>query len=161
MPGPINPEMIQAMVQRELARNPAALEQPKPFDLGLSHGMGAPNAISPELAATIGGVVDTVGTYAGLRRGHGEDNATLSGMSPAKVAMSLLAQLGGQKALTGLLRKFAPKAADAIAANQGAEQIGLAGDWAERLQGQPQAHTGYQRFRDAGLRNQVEQQRRK
>ena len=81
--------------------------------------------------------------------------------SPGGLAASLAAQLAAQKGFTALLRRLgAPAVADAIAANMGAEQLGLGADWGQRINRQPDPTNGYDVVQGAEDRWRAEQQRR-
>jgi hypothetical protein len=146
--GPINPELIQQMVARELAKPKPAFEQH--IDYSVPSSIPA-SPMKPETLATMGGIADMLGTYTGLHKpGYGEDNAMLAGHSPAATGLSLLGQLAAQKGITSILRKIGhPAIADAIAANQGAEQLGLGATWGRILHNEPQSLNGYDTYTTA------------
>lgn len=152
MAGPITPDLIQTLVRQELQHTP-----PKPsFDLGLGPAPKPSTPLNPERLATMGALADIAGTYAGLKTHRAnEGNAMLSGMKPEGVALGLFAQLLAQKGATALIRKFSPGTANAIAANQGAEQLGLGAGWGGILNGQSHPDTGHARVRAAQQRSQL------
>lgn len=142
--GPFDPQMIQAMVQRELA-------QPQPM-VGPSIDLGLPaapdtGALSPGLLAALGAGADIAGTYAGMKaKGDTEDNSMLAGMKPAGVAAGLGAQFAGQAALGALVKKLFPKAkpaVDAVNANTGARQLGLGSSWLRVLRNDKASEGGF------------------
>lgn len=150
MPDPFNPELMQQMVARELQQHPP--QDQKPFNLGVEPSSMTPSwNLSPERLATIGGMADIAGTYGGLRRGWGENNAMYSGIGgELGVGAALGTQLAVQKGITGLLRHYGhPKIADAIAANAGARQLGAGADWASILNGQSHPVSGHEHYNAA------------
>jgi len=84
--------------------------------------------IDPELLALLGGAADTASTYSFLKSGKvGEGNALYKPLKNNALATGLA--VGGtslgMKGIRHLIRKKYPKIADALAANQGAYQLGL------------------------------------
>jgi hypothetical protein len=158
MPGPINDQLIQQMVARELAKPKPAFEQK--IDYSIEPSM-QPTTIKPETLATIGGLADAAGTYFGLKQGRAsEANPMYSGMGPAGVGASLIGQLLAQKGLTHMIRKVSPTIADAIAANQGARQLGLGSTWGSIIHGQSEPITGNENYTNSVQRNMQEMSKR-
>lgn len=147
---PINQQLIQEMVARELAKPQPAVQ--KPLDLGIEKGF-SPTSISPELLHTIGGLSDAAGTYFGLKNNVArEGNPLLNKGGAATAGLGLLGQLGVSKGLTHLVRKFNPGLADALAANIGARQLGLGADWASHMDGTPVTQSGNDNYTFSLLR---------
>jgi hypothetical protein len=83
--------------------------------------------MSPSTLATIGGLADAASTYYFAKTGKAKEDNALIGFTNSHPEATALAALGGlaaSKGLTALIRKMSPKAADAIAANLGALQLG-------------------------------------
>ncbi len=121
MPTPIR-DALPDLIAEELRREPPAIARPA------SHGASPVSTLSPSAASLIGGLMDSGSTYAFLKRGTGhEDNALAAGL--AKKSPELLTALGVAANLAvplvwkQLAKKF-PKAGAALAANQGALQMG-------------------------------------
>lgn len=139
-PSPINSQLIQEMVARELAKPQQAVQ--KPLDLGLGGGY-TPTTISPEKLHTLGGIADAAGTFFGLsHKAGGEANPMLKQASPMQAGLGLVGQLAATKGLTHLVRKVSPGLADALAANLGAQQMSLGADWGSALAGHPVTQAG-------------------
>lgn len=83
--------------------------------------------LHPALASLIGGLADTASTYTFLKRGTArEDNKLVAGLSKHPAGMAL-AGIGATLALQParkLIGKASPQLANALAANQGALQLG-------------------------------------
>lgn len=119
--GPIS-DLASELLQRELNKNPEQFKTkpvPQPNESGMS----------PHTLATIGGLLDAASTYAFMKRGtHKEGNALvnmIAGQQPEMTGLSAIGGLLATKAMTKLIGKKWPGVADAIAANLGAEQLGL------------------------------------
>lgn len=121
MPTPIR-DALPDLIAEELRRERPAIARPA------SQGSSPVTTLSPSLASLLGGLADSGSTYAFLKRGTaGEDNALVSGLS--KKSPELLTALGvaGNLALPLLWKQVAkkfPKVGAALAANQGALQMG-------------------------------------
>lgn len=87
------------------------------------------NDLSPTLLALLGAAADGASTYGFLKSGTGkEGNRALSGMSPLGAGIGAASSGLAGVGLAKLLGKKFPKLADALIANQGARQIGLAAE---------------------------------
>jgi hypothetical protein len=124
-------EVASEIIDGMMRRDPEQFKTKPGLDLGheSSGGVGDMKAISPDLLATIGGAADAASTYAFLKRGTGtEGNAMLKGTNnhPEATALAALGGLAATKALTKLIKRVSPRAADALAANLGNLQLGYA-----------------------------------
>ena len=85
--------------------------------------------MSPQTLATLGGLLDAASTYAFMKKGTArEANPLVNMIAKQHPEMTGLTAIGGllaTKGLTHLIGKKWPRAADAIAANLGAEQMSL------------------------------------
>jgi len=85
--------------------------------------------MSPHTLATIGGLADAASTYAFMKHGHNRElNPVVNAIAKGNPEMTGLTAAGGllaTKGLTHLIGKKWPKLADALAANLGAQQLGL------------------------------------
>jgi hypothetical protein len=117
------------LMKRELARDPEQFNAARPkFDLGLQSGPSI-SPIDPHRLATIGGLADAASTYYFLKRGTGREGNAMMGFANNNPEMTALGALGGlaaSKGVTSLIKRFSPRAADAIAANLGALQSAYA-----------------------------------
>jgi hypothetical protein len=123
-------ELFDELVKREVERR--VTENQWPQQPAWHANVQVPQearALSPGTMHTIGGLADAASTYAFLKRGTGrESNPALNftGGRPAATGLAALGGLAATKAATALLRKIAPSAADAVSANLGAQQLGMA-----------------------------------
>jgi len=123
MPGPIS-DLASALLDRKMQENPDQFKTAisRPVDRSES-------GMSPHTLATIGGLADAASTYAFMKRGNmRETNPLVNAIAKGNPEMTGLTAIGGllaTKGLTHLIGKKWPKAADAIAANLGAQQLGL------------------------------------
>lgn len=117
-------DLATILMQRELEKNPEQfkIKQERLVDRS-EPGM------SPHTLATLGGLLDAASTYTFMKRGtHKEANPIIRGLAGNNPELTGLTSLGGLLATklgTKLVGKKWPKIADAIAANLGAEQLGL------------------------------------
>lgn len=115
--------LAQELMNREMTRDP---EQ---FRVERSADRSEPG-MSPHTLATLGGLADAASTYAFMKKGDRKEANPLVNMianqQPELTALTALGGLLGTKLATKLIAKKWPKVADMIAANLGAEQLGLA-----------------------------------
>jgi hypothetical protein len=126
VPGPATiADLAEELLQRELAAHPERFApEPRRSPDGPSRPM-----LSPEQLALVGGVADAASTYYFLKRGMGAEGNRLLGATnsqPVQTAMGALLGMAGTKVARDLIRKKFPAVADALAANQGAQQLALA-----------------------------------
>lgn len=115
--------LAQELLKREIAKDPNQYKAP------MAESRPAPERkLSPGMLAVLGGIADTASTYAFAKTGQGrEDNPALAGIkSPGKLAVASMGGLLASRLAAKLLGKVSPAAADALSANLGAEQLGLA-----------------------------------
>jgi hypothetical protein len=120
---PLNPKLIELLVDRQVASDLKS-ERHQRFLKSESPRSTSPTPLHPGLVSLLGALTDTASTYRFMKRGEHEDNAAVKGMSPEALAATGVASAIGMQGLRKLLSKKFPRAADAIAANQGALQLG-------------------------------------
>lgn len=124
MPIHIDPQLIDSLVKRQIEHDTAQRTMtPAPSQ--------PPGDLSPKLLALLGAAADGASTYSFMRDGSGnEDNALYRPLGKSPLATGL-AVAGTGIASTALIHKILgkrfPVIAGALIANQGANQIGLAG----------------------------------
>ena len=128
--------LMEAMLERALQPTPirdsvertAVPQERKPVPMNLPAPGADVSALSPTTASVLGGLADTASTYAFLKRGTAqEDNPLVAGMAaqPGKMAaMGVATNLALPFLLKKTLGKKWPRVFDALAANQGALQMG-------------------------------------
>lgn len=101
----------------------------------------ASQPMRPESMALVGGLADAASTYAMLQSGTGrEGNPLYAGLhdNPIATGAGVVGSVLVNKLIRALVRKKFPGLADAMAANQGREQLGLAAaNTAHSLNGPP------------------------
>lgn len=116
---PFSREQIDKVLARKRAEQTplSSLTQSAPIEQ---------STMSPEELATIGGIADSISTYAALRKpGATEGNPLYSSLHNKPLATGL-AVGGTSLAMAGVrhyLRKKWPRVADALAAQQGGQQL--------------------------------------
>lgn len=95
-----------------------------------------PPLLTPQRMHLLGGLADAASTYYMTKRGTRQEGDPLVGRlgSPETMGLGLVGQLAATRGLAALIRKKYPKVADALEANKGGMQIGLA---AENVQSGP------------------------
>jgi len=121
-------------------------------------------ALSPETAHLLGGLFDAGTTYAGMKMGKGKEGNTainaIANQNPEMTGLSVAGGVLGNRLLASLVRKKFPKVADAVQANLGGQQMGLGGNWMQRIVGQKPRIAGSRGYMDKVKRNNIEQGQR-
>jgi len=116
--------LASELMERELSRNPNQFKQAvsRPVDRS-EPGM------SPHTLATLGGLADAASTYAFMKKGVAKEGNPLvnaiAGGNPEMTGLTAIGGLLATKGATHLIGKKWPKVAEIIAANLGAEQLGM------------------------------------
>ena len=122
MPQPIT-DALPTYAAQEIQREDRAMPRYPMVDRGQDV-----SPMNPYLASLLGGLADTASTYAFLKRGTAsEDNALVAGLAdkPGQMAgMGAAVNVALPLLLKHTLGKAHPKIAEALAANQGALQMG-------------------------------------
>jgi hypothetical protein len=126
-------ELMQELVKREVEAR-AAEDAGRQWQLPPAWHANLPvpqdmQAVSPGMLHTLGGLADAASTYAFTKRGTGRESNPALNFTKGNPEATGLAALGGlavSKGATALLRKLSPKLADAVSANLGAQQLGMA-----------------------------------
>ncbi len=119
------------------------------------------DALSPETVHLLGGLLDAGSTYAGMKMGKGREGNSMvnavANQSPEMTGLTVAGGVLGSKLLAHLIRKKSPKVADALQANLGAQQMGLGGNWMQRITGSKPRIAGSRGYMDKVKRNSIEQ----
>lgn len=120
----IDNALIDELVKRQIEdEQQAQLFAPRP-----QSPPQRPSEMSPETLALLGGLADAASTYTFLKQGAGtESNAMYRPLKnkPLATGLAVAGTALGAKGLRHLFRKKAPGLVNALAANQGAMQLGL------------------------------------
>lgn len=116
-------ELKTLMVERALQQ-----QAMKPSTYETRSAPVRPTTMAPETLALIGGLADAASTAVLLKRGGVELNPMYARLhnNPVTTGLAVAGSSLAMKGMRHLLRKKVPWLADALAANQGAMQLGLA-----------------------------------
>jgi hypothetical protein len=123
---PIDQDQIVRAVLAELDRRRLQERFMPADDLNADEDTSGQDAVSPTKLATLGAAADAASTYVGMKRGGKETNPLVAERSPAVTAAGAAAGGGIAALITAIVAKKWPKVANAIRANQGAEQLAAA-----------------------------------
>lgn len=120
-------------------------------------------ALAPGTLGTMGSLMDAAGTYAGIKFKRGRESNPLINMianqNPELTAVAAFGSRPLMDLLGRVIGKISPGAADAVAANLGAEQAILGSNWLRRIAGQKPGR-GFDNYKNAFDRWGMERSRR-
>jgi hypothetical protein len=129
MPQNLSPELIQLLVEQQMAKEPPKGFQATPLSDVLAQFPAQTKAgpMSSDHATLLGGGLDAASTALMLQRGKVEDNPMYQGLhnNPLAVGGSVMAQALGEILIAHLLKNKVPQSvADSLQGNLGAAHLG-------------------------------------